>query len=74
MRAKRDSKIAITATAHKLARLIYRTLKFGQEYSDIGQAQYEAQYRSNVVKSLQKRARQLGFQLVDLHHASVVVP
>jgi hypothetical protein len=74
LRAKRDSKIAITATAHKLARLIYRTLKYGQEYSDIGQAQYEAQYRSNVVKSLQKRARQLGFQLVDLHHASVVVP
>jgi transposase len=74
MRAKRDAKIAITATAHKLARLIYRTLKYGQEYSDIGQAQYEAKYRINALKSLQKRARQLGCQLVDLHPDSVVVP
>jgi transposase len=67
MRAKRDSKIAISATAHKLARLIYRTVKYGHEYSDIGQAQYEAKYRVNALKSLQKRARQLGVQLVDLH-------
>jgi transposase len=74
MRAKRDAKIAISATAHKLARLIYRTLKYGQEYSDIGQAQYEAKYRLNALKSLQKRARQLGVQLVDLHPSSVVVP
>ena len=74
MRAKRDAKIAITATAHKLARLIYRTAKYGQEYIDIGQAQYEAQYRSNALKSLQKRARQLGCQLIDLHPGSVVVP
>lgn len=74
MRAKRDSKIAISATAHKLARLIYRTLKYGQEYTDIGQAQYEAKYRINALKSLQKRARQLGVQLIDLHPASVVVP
>jgi len=74
MRAKRDSKIAISATAHKLARLIYRTLKYGQEYSDIGQAQYEAKYRINALKSLQKRARQLGVQLIDLPPGSVVVP
>jgi transposase len=74
MRAKRDSKIAISATAHKLARLIYRTIKYGQEYSDIGQAQYEAKYRTSALKSLQKRARQLGVQLVDLPTSSVVVP
>lgn len=74
MRAKRDSKIAISATAHKLARLIYRTLKYGQEYNDLGQAQYEAKYRVTALKSLQKRARQLGVQIVDLHPGSVVVP
>ena len=74
MRAKRDAKIAITATAHKLARLIYRTLKYGQEYSDIGQAQYEAKYRANLLKSLQKNARKLGFLLIDLHNPTVVVP
>ncbi|HKO63296.1 MAG TPA: IS110 family transposase [Pyrinomonadaceae bacterium] len=74
MRAKRDAKIAITATAHKLARLIYRTLKHGQEYSDIGQIQYEARYRTNVLKSLQKKARLLGFQLVDLSTVTIGVP
>jgi transposase len=74
LRAKRDAKIAITATAHKLARLIYRTLKYGQEYSDIGQTQYEARYRANVLKSMQKKARALGFQLVDLSNVTVGVP
>lgn len=74
MRAKRDSKIAITATAHKLARLIYRTLKYGQEYIDIGQTQYDAKYRVNLLKSLQKKARLLGFQLVDLSNVTVGVP
>ncbi len=74
MRAKRGSQIAIGATANKLARLIYRTLTYGQEYTDIGQEKYETKYRENVIKSLQKRARHLGFQLVDLHPVSVRVP
>ena len=34
---------AITATAHKLARIIYATLKYGQEYSDAGAEYYETQ-------------------------------
>ncbi len=74
MRAKRGSQIAIGATANKLARLIYRTLTYGQEYTDIGQEKYETKYRENVIKSLQKRARHLGFQLIDLHPVSVRVP
>lgn len=74
MRAKRGSQIAIGATANKLARLIYRTLTYGQEYTDIGQEKYETKYRENVIKSLQKRARHLGFQLVDLHPVSIRVP
>jgi len=74
MRAKRGSQIAIGATANKLARLIYRTLTYGQEYTDIGQEKYETKYRENLIKSLQKRARHLGFQLVDLHPVSVRVP
>jgi transposase len=74
MRAKRGSQIAIGATANKLARLIYRTLTYGQEYTDIGQEKYETKYRENLIKSLQKRARYLGFQLVDLHPVSVRVP
>lgn len=74
MRAKRDTPTAINATAHKLARLIYRTLKYGQEYIDIGQQQYEQRYKENALKALQRKARQLGYQVVVAVHPSTVVP
>jgi transposase len=62
--ARMDKPRAITACAHKLARLIYTLLTKGEEYVDQGQAQYEERYRQRVVKSLTKRAEQLGFYLV----------
>lgn len=74
LRARRDKQIAITATAHKLARLIYRMLKFGGDYVDIGQEKYEEKYRATVIKSLERRARYLGFQLVANQTATTVVP
>lgn len=64
MRARCDSRIAITATAHKLARLIYRMLKYGEEYIDIGAEQYETKFRAAILKALERKARRLGFQLV----------
>jgi transposase len=64
MRARCDSPIAITATAHKLARLIYRMLKYGEEYIDLGAEQYEAKFKLSMIKALERKARRLGFQLV----------
>jgi transposase len=55
---------AITATAHKLARLIYSMLKHGMKYVDAGQDYYEQRYRTRVVENLKKRALELGFTLV----------
>lgn len=55
---------AITATAHKLARIFYSMIKNGEEYVDQGQEYYEEQYRERVVRSLKKRARSMGFALV----------
>ncbi len=55
---------AITATAHKLARLIYSMLKYGQEYVDAGQNYYESQYRERAMKNLTRRAKELGYNLV----------
>lgn len=55
---------AITATAHKLARLIYRMLKYGTAYVDTGQAAYEQQFKERTLKSLTKKAKALGFELV----------
>jgi len=44
MKARLGAPKAITATAHKLARLIYCMLRFGTEYVDCGQDYYERQY------------------------------
>jgi transposase len=68
--ARMDKPRAITACAHKLARLIYALMTKGEEYVDQGQAQYEERYRQRVVKTLTKRAEQLGFQLIPVHHAA----
>jgi len=64
---------AIAATAHKLARIVYHMLKFGQEYVDAGEKYYEQMYRNRVVKSLQKRAQSLGYALVPFQQLTEVV-
>ena len=63
MSARMDKPKAVTAAAHKLARLIYVMLTRGEEYTDQGQQYYEERYRERVVRQLNKRARQLGFEL-----------
>ena len=55
---------AITATAHKLARIIYSMLRYGQQYVDAGAEYYESQYRHRAVRAAKQRAAQLGYQLV----------
>jgi hypothetical protein len=56
---------AITATARKLATLIYRTLKDGLIYKDAGADAYQAQDRSRVLRRLAQRASNLGLVLVE---------
>ena len=60
---------AITATAHKLARLIYSMLRYGQEYVDAGAEYYERQYQQRAIRAAQRRATQLGYQLVPMSDA-----
>ena len=57
---------AITATARKLAILVYHTLKDGLVYRDPGAAAYDAQHRTHVLRRLRQRAANLGFGLVNL--------
>ena len=57
---------AITATAHKLARLVYTMLKHGTAYVDAGQEYYEERYRTRVVQNLKRKAQKLGFSLVEI--------
>lgn len=66
MRAKFGAPKAITATAHKLARIFYRLWKYGEDYQDPGVESYELKYRERVLRSLNARATDLGFTLVPL--------
>ena len=64
MTARLGKPEAITATAHKLARLIYSMLRNGTEYVDVGQDYSERAYKERVVRNLTRRAKELGFVLV----------
>jgi transposase len=66
MKGRLGAPKAITATAHKLARLIYTLLQHGQQYLDKGQEYYEQQYQQRVLRNLLRRADELGFQLVPV--------
>ena len=65
MSARLGKPQAVTATAHKLARLVYSMLKHGSEYVDMGQDYYERQYQERVVRNLARRAKEFGLVLVQ---------
>jgi transposase len=64
LRTKLGAPKAITAMAHRLARLVYRMLKYGQQFVDKGMEYYEQRYQNQQIQLLQKRAAKLGLQLV----------
>lgn len=61
---------AITATAHKIARIFYFMLKHKQEYKDPGQAHYEQKYQERTIKNLKRKAKTLGMELVPIQGVS----
>jgi transposase len=63
MAARLGAGKAITATAHKLARLVYAILTTGEEFIERTQDHYEDQVRSRTIRYLQKKAASLGFNL-----------
>jgi transposase len=70
MCARLDKAKAITAAAHKLARLIYMMLTKGEEYVDQGQEYFEERYRQRVLHHLAKRAEKLGMKLTTVEAAA----
>jgi transposase len=55
---------AITAAAHKLARLVYSLLKHGQAYLAKSLEEYEREHRERQLRHLNRKARELGYELV----------
>jgi transposase len=65
-KARLGAPAALTATAHKLARLIYRLLRDGCEYVEAGQEAYEQRDRARSIDHLKRPARVLGYTLVQI--------
>jgi transposase len=63
-RAQLGPEKAINAAAHKLARMIYFTLKYQRPYFDPGPDHYLQQHRQRILRTLEQRAKQLGYNLV----------
>ncbi len=66
LRTKLGAPKAITAMAHRLARLVYRMLKYGQAYVDKGTEYYENRFREQQIHLLRKRAAKLGLQIAEI--------
>ena len=73
IKARLGAPTAINAGAHKLARLLFRMLKFGEAYVEAGQDYYETKYKDRLLRNLQKRAANLGFQLTPTTFGNAVV-
>ena len=64
LRGRLDKSQATVATAHMIARVVYRMLKYKVEYETINIEEYEAKYKEQQIKYMKKKAAKLGFQLV----------
>jgi len=69
IKARSGAPKAITATAHKIARLFYTLWTTKESYLDKGADYYEQQYQKRTLKHISKKAESLGYQLVALPQA-----
>jgi hypothetical protein len=49
---------------HKLARMVYRLLQFGEAYVECGDQAYEQHFKNRLLRNLQKQATHLGYHLI----------
>jgi transposase len=64
MKARLGAAEGVTATAHKLARIVYRLIKHGETYVRQGMEDYEKKFQARKLQALQKTAKAMGFQLI----------
>ena len=66
LRTKLGAPKAITAMAHRLARLVYHMLKYGQAYVDKGTEYYEHRFREQQIQLLTRKAAKFGLQITPI--------
>ena len=64
--SRKSAAVAVFAVARKLAQLVYRLLKFGMTYTDIGAEAYEQRFQERRLAALTKNAADLGLMLVPI--------
>jgi len=64
LKGRLDKAQATVATAHAIARVVYRMLKYKVEYEKIDVEEYEQKYKDQQLKYIKKKAEKFGFQLV----------
>ena len=64
IKSRAGGQYAVTATAHKIARIYYAMLTRGTNYVELGQQAYEQRYKKRRLDHLKVQAKSLGFQLV----------
>lgn len=72
-KAQKGPAKAITATAYKIARIIYSMLKNGTEYNDVGQDYYEKRYKDRLIANMKRRAKQFGYELKNIKEQQHVI-
>lgn len=64
IRTKHGAPKAITATARKIAVIVYHMLKDKEPYHDPGATYYEERFKERKLRNLKRQAKELGLRLV----------
>ena len=61
----RGAGVAVFAVARRLAQLVYRMMRYGQDYIDVGEQAYERQFQARRLAGLKEAARAMGYSLTS---------
>jgi hypothetical protein len=74
MRARKGPMQANVATAHKIARIVYHLLKYGEVYEERSAGEYEQQRQERELRHLRRRAQKLGYTLTETAPTGAALP
>jgi transposase len=74
LRSRLGAPKAITATAHKLARIFYTVLRYGVAYQKRSEEEFVVDHQKRMEKSLHRRAKELGYELRKVERPAEAEP
>lgn len=61
---RKGASVAVFSTARKLAQYIFRLIRFGQAYYDVGVEAYEARFNQRRLASFTQTLKEMGYKIV----------